>query len=95
MASVHRDGDSRACGASTIASNPNVYVNSKLASVDGNPNSHGGGALGAANPNVYIGGILVVIKGNGAAPDGLCPIPGGSHCAPSATGGSPDTYIGG
>ena len=95
MAGVHRDGDARTCGASTIASNPNVYVNNKLAAVDGNPNSHGGGGLNAANPNVYIGNILVVINGNGAAPDALCPIPGGPHCAPAASSASPDTYIGG
>ena len=95
MPGVHRDGDSRACGAATIASNPNVFVNNKLAAVDGNPNSHGGGALSASNPNVYIGNILVVIQGNGAAPDALCPIPGGPHCAPSATSASGNVFIGG
>ncbi len=95
MAGVHRNGDSRACGASTIASNPNVFVNNKLAAVDGNPNSHGGGSLNAANPNVFIGNKLVVINGNSAAPDALCPLPGGAHCAPSATSASGDVYIGG
>lgn len=95
MPGVHRNGDSRACGATTIASNPNVYVNSKLAAVDGNPNSHGGGALKAANPNVFIGGILVVVNKNSASPDALCPIPGIYHCTPSATSASGDVYIGG
>ena len=85
MPEVHRNGDSRACGASTIAQCNNVFTNNKLTSIDGNPNSHGGGSLNAANPNVYIGGTLVVIKGNGASPDSLCPIPGGPHCGPSAT----------
>lgn len=95
MAGVHRDTDSRACGARTNASNPNVYANNLLCAVDGNPNSHGGGNLKAANPNVYIGGILVVINGNSASPDSLCPLPGGAHCAPSATSASGNVYIGG
>lgn len=95
MAGVHRNGDSRACGASTIASNPNVFVNNKLAAVDGNPNSHGGGNLNAANPNVFIGNKLVVINGNSASPDALCPLPGGAHCAPSATSASGNVFIGG
>lgn len=94
MASVHRNGDSRACGATTIASNPDVYVNDELAAIDKNPNSHGAGGLNAANPGVYIGYKLVVVNKNSAAPDNSCPLPGGSHCSPSATGGSPDTHIG-
>lgn len=96
MAGVHRNTDSRACGAQTnVNGQSNVYVNNKLASVDNDSNSHGGGNLHAANPNVYINNKLVVIGGNSASPDGLCPLPGGSHCSPSATGTSPDTYIGG
>lgn len=93
MANVHRDTDGRSCGASTNAANPNVYTNSLLTAIDGNPNSHGGGGLKAANPEVYIGGKLVVLDGNPASPDALCPLPG--HCNPSADGGSPDVYIGG
>ncbi len=95
MAGVHRDSDSRSCGASTNASCNNVYTNGRITAVDGNPNSHGGGNLNASNPNVYIGGILVVINGNGASPDSLCPLPGGAHCSPSASSASGDTFIGG
>ena len=95
MPEVHRHGDSRACGASTIAACANVYTNNRLTSVDGNSNSHGGGSLNASNPNVYIGNILVVVNGNGASPDALCPLPGGAHCGPSATSGSPNVNIGG
>ena len=62
MPGVHRDRDQRACGAATIASNPNVFVNNKLAAVDGNPNSHGGGSLNASNPNVFVGNISFSIK---------------------------------
>lgn len=93
MPGVHRDSDSRGCGASTIAANPNVYTNNLLTAVDGNPNSHGGGELKAANPNVYIGNILVVILGNSASADTYCPLPG--HCDPHATSASGNVFIGG
>tara|TARA_R110001592_G_scaffold174959_1_gene413929 strand:+ start:1427 stop:1708 length:282 start_codon:yes stop_codon:yes gene_type:complete len=93
MAAVHRDTDSRSCGASTNAANPNVYTNNLLTAIDGNPNSHGGGGLVAANPNVFIGGKLTVIMGNDANPDSFCPIP--PHCNPAATSGSGNVYIGG
>ena len=67
MPEVHRNGDSRACGASTIA-----LVTTCL-QITNPPNrwnpTPGGGSSNAANPNVYIGGTLVVIKGNGASPD--------------------------
>jgi hypothetical protein len=95
MPAVHRDTDARACGAQTNAACERVYTNNLITSVDGNPNSHGGGNLNAANPNVYIGGILTVIVGNSADGDSLCPIPGGSHCNPSATSGSNNVFIGG
>lgn len=95
MPASHRDTDSRTCGASTIAANPNVYANNLLHAVDGNPNSHGGGELTAANPNVFIGNKLAVIVGNSASPDALCPIPGGPHCAPASSSGSPNVFIGG
>ena len=46
MPSVHRDGDGRICGATTIVSgNSTVYANNKLVAVNGDPNSHGGGGL--------------------------------------------------
>lgn len=94
MPQVHRDTDSRSCGASTNAANPNVWTNDLLTAIDGNLNSHGGGALQAANPNVYIGGKLVVINApNNASPDAFCPIP--PHCNPKTAGGSPNVFIGG
>lgn len=96
MGAVHRNGDQRACGAATVVGGQsNVYVNSKLASVDRDPNSHGGGALKAVNPRVYVNNKLVVIQPNSAAPDSLCPLPGGAHCNPYAVGRSPDVFIGG
>ena len=92
---VHRNGDSRACGASTIVSGQsNVFVNNKLGSVKGDPNSHGGGKVTASNNDgtVFINGIPVVLLGSSSTPDSLCPIPGGSHCAPKATSASPNVF---
>jgi hypothetical protein len=71
-----------------------VFVNNQPISVSGDPNTHGGGNLNASNNKVKVGGILVVLNGNGAEPDSLCPLPGGAHCGPSATSGSPDVEIG-
>lgn len=93
---VHRDTDSRACGAATISTQAkNVFVNNLLWSINGDPNSDGGGSLIAATNQVYIGGTMVVNVGDSSSPDSLCPIPGGPHCAPSATTGSSNVYVGG
>lgn len=93
MPQVHRNGDSRLCGATTNAlAHMNVYVNSQPISVNGDTNSHGGGSLGARCKNVFVGGKLVVLNGNPAGRDTLCPIP--PHCGPDASSGSPDVYIG-
>ena len=96
MAAVHRDTDSRSCGASTVtAQAKNVFANGLLISIDGDPNSHGGGALSAGSDQVYAGGILVVNHSpDGAAPDALCVPIGGAHCGPSTASGSPDVYVG-
>ena len=96
MSGAHRNTDSRACGAATVtAQNKSVYVNSLLWSIDNDPNSHSGGNLSAATNQVYIGGKMVVNIGDSAAPDALCPPLGGAHCAPNATGGSSDVFVGG
>ena len=67
MPQVHRNGDSRACGASTIAQCNNVFTNNKPSQQMEIPTALVV-VVHAANPNVYIGGTLVVIKGNGASP---------------------------
>lgn len=95
MPEVHRNGDSRACGATTVVSGQSsVYVNDKLVAVETDPNSHGAGGLNASiNPGtVFIEGKEMVVNGSSAAADSLCPTLGGSHCAPSATSGSSDTF---
>ena len=94
-AGAHRNTDSRACGATTVtAQAKNVYVNGLLWSINGDPNSHGDGNLIAATKNVFIGGIAVVNIGDSAAADDLCIPLGGSHCAPTATGGSTNVFVG-
>ena len=94
-AGAHRNTDSRACGATTVtAQAKNVYVNGLLWSINGDPNSHGNGNLIAATKNVFIGGIAVVNIGDSASPDNLCDTEGGSHCAPTATGGSTNVFVG-
>ena len=92
---VHRNGDSRACGASTtVTGQSTFYVNNKLVAVQNDPNSHGSGGLNASiNPGtIFVENIEMVVNGSSAAADALCPIVGGPHCSPSATSGSDDTF---
>ncbi len=95
MPPIHRHGDSRVCGATTIVSGQStVFANEKLVAVNGDPNSHGGGALIAGSKNVFIKGIAVVNHTpDGASADALCPVPS-THCAPVTTSGSPDVNVG-
>jgi hypothetical protein len=67
---VHRNGDSRACGASTtVTGQSTVYVNNKLVAVQNDPNSHGGGGLNASiNPGtIFVENIEMVVNGSSAA----------------------------
>ena len=96
---VHRDSDARSCGAkTTVNGQSNVFVNSKLASVQGDPNTHGGGALGATvnGGTVFVNGKKLVLKGSASAPDSLSRrlFGGQPHRNPRATGGSPDVFSG-
>lgn len=87
MANAHRNGDARACGATTIVSGQDfVLVDGELWSVDGDDNTDGGGALSTSHSWLTIAGKGIIVNGDSAAPDSLCPIPGGPHCAPNATG---------
>ena len=95
MPEIHRHGDSRACGATTIVTGQStVYADGKLVAVDGDANTDGNGNLVAASNNVYIGGKKVVINGNSAGPDGLCIPIGAAHCAPNASSGSSTVSVG-
>jgi uncharacterized Zn-binding protein involved in type VI secretion len=87
MAYSHRHGDSRACGATTIVVGQDfVTIEGQLWSVDGDPNTDGGGELSASKTFITINGKAIIVAGDSAAPDALCFIVGGLHCAPSATG---------
>lgn len=92
MPAAHLHGDTRICGATTIVTGQStVYVNGKLWAVDGDANSHGGGQLQASGSTVIINGKPVIVNApDSASPDGLCPIPGGPHCAPATASGSGD-----
>jgi len=93
MTEVHRDTDSRVCGASTVvAGNGTVYVNNLLASVDADPNSHGSGNVIASTKNVYVENKLIVENGDSSDADAICPIP--PHCNPATSSGSPNVFVG-
>lgn len=92
MPGAHRNGDSRFCGASTVASQSIVRVNGKGWAVEGDPNSHVGGNLiqvyGAGN--VKIGGKKVICAVGDAAGGDLLghPIP-----PTDPSGASPNVYV--
>lgn len=96
MPAVHRHSDGRACGATTVVSgNGTVYANNLLVSVNGDPNTHGDGALIAGSNRVFVQGIAVVNNSaDGSNPDALCIPLGGAHCAPVTAGGSPNVFVG-
>lgn len=70
MAAIHRHGDLRDCGATTIVSGQsNVYVNGVLVSVNQDQNTHGAGQLTASSNQVYVNNKLVVDVGDDALED--------------------------
>ncbi len=71
MPSIHRQDDSRSCGASTIAAGQStVSAGGKLVSVVGDPESHGGGNFfEPSGRTVSISGIKIIIVGDHAAGD--------------------------
>jgi uncharacterized Zn-binding protein involved in type VI secretion len=94
MPAVHRDGDTRVCGAKTISKGQStVYVNNKLASVKDDPNTHGGGQLKAdvGAGTVFVNNKPLVGLGSNASPDRRR---GPPHENPKATSASGDVNIG-
>jgi hypothetical protein len=92
---VHRDTDSRVCGASTtVIGQSTVFVNNLLASVQGDTNTHSNGALGATNNDgtVFINNKKVVLKGSSASPDRKFPPLGPPHNDPKSVGASPNVF---
>lgn len=92
---VHRQGDSRSCGATTVTRSNKVRANGRLVSIEGDPNTHRGGALRASETvgKVRVNGIPVILLNDNAAPDARCPGPG--HCNPKAASASPNVRAGG
>ena len=95
MPSAHTQTDIRTCGGTTIVVGQSfVYVNGKLWAVEGDPDNHGHGELIASQSFVLISGIPAILDGDSAAPDDLCPVPGGPHCSPSAAAGDSLVQVG-
>ena len=96
MPQAHRNGDSRVCGAATIVTGQSsVFVNGRLWSVDGDPNSHGDGPLSASVSSVRIAGKPVIVNApDSAGPDALCFIVGPPHCSPDTADGSGNVNAG-
>ena len=66
--------------------------NGKLWAVEGDPNTHGNGAL-IASSSVKINGKRVIVhRPDNAQPDNLCPLANGEHCNPKTAQGSADVY---
>ena len=94
MANVHRNNDSRSCGARTVAQSQRVFVNNQPISIEDDPNTHGGGKLIASVSNVRINGKKVIVVNDNSSPDSKCPVLGPPHCNPKATGFSPNVTAG-
>lgn len=82
---VHRHGDLRECGASTIATTSKTFVNSKLVAVHGDMSNHGGSGL-VCSSTLYVEGKPVAKIDDTASP---CNVP---HSNTKAIMGSGDTF---
>ncbi len=68
-------------------------MNGRLWAVDGDPNSHGDGALIHSGSTVHVQGILVIVHApDQASPDDLCIPIGEPHCDPFTAAGSGDVF---
>lgn len=92
---VHRQNDSRDCGAGTVTRCTNVRVNGRFISIEGDTNTHGAGGLIATETvgSVRANNIPVILQRDPAKADKLCP--GDSHCNPKARSASPNVRAGG
>jgi uncharacterized Zn-binding protein involved in type VI secretion len=59
---------------------------------DQDTNDHGAGEIQATASTVFVNGKPIATVGDPAAPDGLCPIIGGAHCAPSTSTGAATVF---
>ena len=71
MPQIHRDGDPRNCGATTIVTGQSsVYIGGKLIAVEGDQCTHGGGDLvSQVGSTIKINGKKIIVVGDTALPD--------------------------
>lgn len=69
MPQIHRIGDFRRCGATTVGVDTKVWVEGKPVALEGMINSHGGAPLKAVfgAGNVYVNNIKVITVSDTAA----------------------------
>lgn len=95
MPNVHRNNDSRSCGAKTIGTGSQVFVNNQPVAIDGDINTHGGGRLKATTSNVRVNGKNIAVRGDNSGRDnhrdGLGRF---DHPNPKASIGSPNVFAG-
>ena len=95
MPAVHRDNDSRNCGATTNVTNQSsVYINGVLAAVVDDKDSHGGNKgtfIGGLSNNVYVENKLIIVVGDDAQTD---KVGDRVHRNTNAKDGSPDVFCG-
>ena len=96
MSKIHRDGDSRVCGATTkVIGQSTVYLDGKLVAVEGDPNTHGnGGLIANDDTTVFINNKKIIIHLASANKDDLCDSDGPPHCEPATSEGSETGYTG-
>ena len=88
MPQVHRHGDARNCGATTVVQGQGtIYVNGKLWAVDNDPNTHTNGGLIPTGSTVFVEGKLVIVH----TPDSAKPDNAG-HPNPATAAGSDDVF---
>jgi hypothetical protein len=95
MPAVHRDQDSRSCGAKTNVTNQSsVYVNNILAAVVGDQDTHDGNKgtfIGGLSNNVYVENKLIIVVGDDAQTDRVGST---THNNTNAADGSSDVFCG-
>jgi uncharacterized protein (TIGR02594 family) len=64
-----------------------------LASVQGDIESHGNGALNNSQNDVLINNKPIIVMNDSAAPDSLCSPYGGNHCSPNVVQASDNVYV--
>jgi uncharacterized Zn-binding protein involved in type VI secretion len=68
LAIIHRNGDTRACGAATIASQSKLTFGGQAAALQGDVESHSGGAFNnSGRPITYQGKTLIAVGDSAAA----------------------------